>query len=56
MRLFAKPELLAHIHGGYLRTGSPHKRRILDESCATCIHHRKANTTRLPRPPCYPRN
>ena len=36
MSLSAKRESLARIHGRYQRAGRPHKRRILDEFCATC--------------------
>jgi hypothetical protein len=42
MSLSAKRESLARIHGRYQRAGRPHKRRILDEFCATCGYHRKA--------------
>jgi len=40
MSLSAKREYLARIHGRYQRAGRPHKRRILDEFCATCGYHR----------------
>ena len=42
MSLSAKREALARIHGRYQRAGRPHKKRILDEFCATCGYHRKA--------------
>jgi hypothetical protein len=41
---------LARIHGRYQRAGRPHKRRILDEFCATCGYHRKAALRLLNRP------
>jgi hypothetical protein len=42
MSLSAKRESLVRIHGRYQRAGRPHKRRILDEFCATCGYHRKS--------------
>ena len=42
MSLSAKREALARIHGRYKRAGRPHRKRILDEFCATCGYHRKA--------------
>jgi hypothetical protein len=50
MSLSAKRESLARIHGRYQRAGRPHKRRILDEFCATCGYHRKAALRLLHRP------
>src|SRR3954468_126892 len=50
MSLSAKRESLARIHGRYQRAGRPHKRRILDEFCATCGYHRKAALRLLNRP------
>jgi len=50
MSLSAKREYLARIHGRYQRGGRPHKRRILDEFCATCGYHRKAALRLLNRP------
>ena len=50
MSLSAKRESLARIHGRYRRAGRPHKRRILDEFCATCGYHRKAALRLLNRP------
>jgi hypothetical protein len=50
MSLSAKRESLARIHGRYQRAGRPHKRRILDEFCATCGYHRKAALRLLARP------
>jgi len=50
MSLSAKRESLARIHGRYQRAGRPHKRRILDEFCATCGYHRKAALRLLRRP------
>ena len=50
MSLFAKREALARIHGRYERAGRPHKKRILEEFCATCGYHRKAALRLLNRP------
>jgi|SRR5437667_56284 len=50
MSLSAKGEALARIHGRYQRAGRPHKKRILDEFCATCGYHRKAALRLLNRP------
>ena len=50
MSLSAKKEYLARIHGRYRRAGRLHKRRILDEFCATCGYHRKAALRLLNRP------
>src|SRR3974377_2174608 len=50
MSLSAKRESLARIHGRYQRAGRPHKRRILDEFCATCGYHRKSALRLLHRP------
>src|SRR6266498_839362 len=50
MSLSAKRESLARLHGRYQRAGRPHKRRILDEFCATCGYHRKAALRLLNRP------
>lgn len=50
MRLSAKREALARIHGRYQHAGRPHKTRILDEFCATCGYHRKAALRLLNRP------
>ncbi len=50
MSLSAKRESLARIHGRYQRAGRPHKRRILDEFCATCGYHRKSALRLLNRP------
>ncbi|HEX7859959.1 MAG TPA: hypothetical protein VF773_06525, partial [Verrucomicrobiae bacterium] len=50
MSLSAKRESLARIHGRYERAGRLHKRRILDEFCATCGYHRKAALRLLHRP------
>jgi len=50
MSLSAKRESLARIHGRYQRAGRPHKKRILDEFCATCGYHRKAALRLLNRP------
>ena len=50
MSLSAKRESLARIHGRYQRAGRLHKKRILDEFCATCGYHRKAALRLLNRP------
>lgn len=50
MSLSAKREALARIDGRYERAGRPHKKRILDEFCATCGYHRKAALRLLNRP------
>ena len=50
MSLSAKRESLTRIHGRYQRAGRPHKRRILDEFCATCGYHRKAALRLLNHP------
>lgn len=50
MSLSAKRETLARIHGRYQRAGRVHKRRILDEFCATCGYHRKSALRLLNRP------
>ena len=55
MSLSAKREVLTRIHGRYQRAGRPHKRRILDEFCATCSYHRKSALRLLHRPLVPPR-
>ena len=50
MSLSAKREYLARIHGRYQRAGRPHKRRILEEFCATCGYHRKSALRLINRP------
>lgn len=55
MSLSAKRESLARIHGRYQRAGRPHKRRILDEFCATCGYHRKSALRLLNRSLAPPR-
>ena len=50
MSLSAKREYLARIHGRYQRAGRPHKRRILEEFCATCGYHRKSVLRLINRP------
>lgn len=50
MRLSAKREPLARIHGRYQRAGRPHQPRLLDEFCAPCGYHRKAALRLLNRP------
>jgi hypothetical protein len=37
----SKREYLERIHGRYQRAGREHKKKILDEFCANCGHHRK---------------
>ncbi len=46
MSLPGKREALARIHGRYGRAGRPHKSRNLEEFCATCGYHRKADRSR----------
>jgi hypothetical protein len=37
----SKKEYLERIQGRYQRAGREHKKKILDEFCAVCGHHRK---------------
>lgn len=46
----SKKEYLERIYGRYERAGRKHKRKILDEFCAVCGHHRK-HAIRLLRSP-----
>jgi hypothetical protein len=50
MSLSAKREFLGRIYGRYQRGGRLHKRRMLDEFCATCGYHRKSALRLLHRP------
>jgi hypothetical protein len=46
----SKREYLESIYGRYQRAGREHKKKILDEFCAVCGHHRKHETRLLNRP------